>query len=223
MASMRNRVMGPLLNSAAIERVARDLLLPERGLLRRYLDEITRQDTVGQPSAEIDRLALPKTVKVRETARHFADDQLPAIVLVCPGTSDPPRRDGAGVYDAKLPLGVTSIVKKGSEDLAREIAGIHAAAAAAVLLQCLPRVDDRVASVVWDGYLSSDTPDDTARTLHVCVHQLTLTVTDVFNDLGQPNFPWPDYVPGPGSVFDPGEYGAVAEATATVKERGSDE
>lgn len=218
MSDMRNRVLGPLLNSAAIERVARDLLSPDRGLLRIYLDEIVRQDTPELPSTGIDRLALPKTVRVRERARHFADDQLPAIILVCPGTSEQPRRDGSGVYDAKLPLAVTAIVKKGTEDLAREIAGIHAAAAAAVLLQCLPRVDDRVTNVTWDGWVSTDTEDDTARSLHVCVHQMTLTVSDVMNDIGRPV----TFLPGDIGTFDPGEYGLVEEAELTIGKIGDE-
>lgn len=216
------RVLGPVLNTAAVERVARDLLSQERGLLRIYLDEVVRQDTPGMPTSEIDRLQLPKTVKVREEARHFADDQLPAIILVSPGTSEQPRRDGAGVYEIKMPLAVTAIVKKGTEDLAREIAGIHAAAAAAVLLQCLPRVDDRVTSVIWDGFLTTDTPDSTARTLHVCVHQLTLTVRDAMNDMGLPGFP-PDFAPGDSSIVNPGEYGLVQEATVTIGKIGDED
>lgn len=209
--------MGPMLNAAAIERVAVDLLSSDRGLLRRYLDEIVRQDTPGQPESEIDRIALPKSVRIREAARHFADDQLPAIVLVAPGTEDEPRADGSGVYLARLPLAVTAIVKKGTEDLGREIAGILAQASAAVLLHGLPRVgDDRISSVTWGGYYSTDTPDDTARTLHVCVHQLTVTVNDVMNTSGLPNFPGPEFVPGVGPAFDPGEYGTVLDTEAVV-------
>lgn len=220
---MRNRVMGPMFNAASLERVSRDLLSPDRGLLRMYLDEIIRQDTPGQPATQIDRVAMPKTVKVREEVRHFADDQLPALILVAPGTSDQPAADGQGVYRAQFPLAVASIVKKASEELGREIAGILAQAGAACLMQCLPRLDDRISSVTWDGYLNTDTEGDTARTLHVCVHQLTLLVNDVMNTQGLPNFPDTDFAPGDTGIFDPGVYGVVEEVITTTDKIGSDE
>lgn len=144
--------LGPLVSTWSFERAARDLLMPDRNLIGLYLDEVVRQT-----GADI-RSERPRTVVVREKASRFADEQLPAIILVCPGTVGDMERDGEGRYSAMWQMTVAAVTQAADADVARELASDLCCAAAAVLVQMLPKIDARVISAMWAGEASDDVP-----------------------------------------------------------------
>jgi len=144
--------LGPLVSSWSIERAARDLLMPDRNLIGLYLDEVVRQTGEGVRSER------PRTVVVREKAMRFADEQLPALIIVCPGTAGDAERDGEGRYSAMWQMTVAAVTQSVDADLARALAADLACAAAAVLVQMLPKIDERVVFARWAGEASDDVP-----------------------------------------------------------------
>jgi hypothetical protein len=175
------RVLGPLVHSYSVERAAARILNPDHGLIGVYLDETARQDRASI-SDPVDRLERPRAVRIRERVRAFSDDQLPALIIVSPGTIGPTRRDGEGNYSATWSLGVTAVTQSTGEDVGRETAAMLATAAADVLLHYLPRVDDRIRNVTWEAEATTDTPMDDARSRHACTRELHVTVEDVVSD-----------------------------------------
>ena len=209
------RVLGQLVSTWTIERAARAVLRDER-IVGAYLDEITRQDTAaGQP---VDRVERPRSVSIRERVSRFSDEQLPALILVCPGTTDTPRRDGEGLYSATYAFGVTAVAQATDEDLARELAGILAAAGAAILLHRLPSLDERVTSVRWDGEASDDVtvaPDQRSRA--IVTRGLLIGLQDLVCDLSGLPAGWDEADPPVGQPpLDPGALETVLAADVTV-------
>jgi hypothetical protein len=180
------RLLGPIVSTFAIERTAKELLAPDRGLIGLYLDEATRQDTAdGQP---VDRLERPRSVVIRERITRLSDRQLPALILNCPGTIGDPVRDGDGRISARFAIGVTAIVQANGEDLGRELASLTAAAASALLLQCLtPATEGRLSNVRFQGYSSTDVDfADDARSRCIVTAGLEMDVADILNDSAGP-------------------------------------
>lgn len=181
------RVLGPLVSSWSFEQAARMLLLPDRNVLGLYLDELARQ------TGENVRIERPRSVLVRETASRFAEDQLPGIILRCSGTVGEPTREGDGTYTADWAMSVIAVTQAtgtgngGPADgfsIARSTASDLCAAAAAVLIHYLPRVDSRVVSVRWDGEDSAELDlGDDQRSRSVVGRGLVITVQDILCDL----------------------------------------
>jgi hypothetical protein len=171
-------ILGPLISSWSLERVARDLLMPDRNLIGLYLDDVVRQTGASVRSER------PRTVAVREKARRFSDEQLPALVIVCPGTIADPERDGEGLYTATWAMTVFAVTQTTDADLGRQLASDLCCAASAVLVQTLPRVDSRVIAARWAGEATDDidvSPDQRSR----CIfgRGVLVTVGDVLCDL----------------------------------------
>jgi len=192
------RLLGPILATYAIERLAYGLIDQHIGL---YLDEVTRQQALLARARAIDRVERPRSVTIREGAGRLPEEQLPAIVLVCPGTVGEPRRSGDGTYRATWALRVLAAQQSSDAALGRELAGIMAAAASALLVQTLPLADERIVGIRWTGESTRDltvgertigdltvagvTLDDD-RSRQYCARALELTVDGVMSDLGGP-------------------------------------
>lgn len=90
-----------------------------------YLDEVERQHGL-----EPGTLQRPRAFVVAE---RFPEDQLPAIVVESPGTTDLPEPDGHGRYIARFELVLAIHVAAG--DGALELAKLYALALRALALQ----------------------------------------------------------------------------------------
>lgn len=178
--------LGPLVSSWSFERVARDLLEPDRNLIGLYLDEVVRQ--TGANGVRSER---PRTVAVRERAARFADEQLPALIVVCPGTIDDAARDGEGFYSATWQMTVAAVTQATDPDLARELASDLCCAAAAVLVQMLPRVDSRILWARWSGEATDDIPlGNGRRSRCIFARGIRMAVDRVLCDLTGPPADW---------------------------------
>lgn len=199
------RALGPIVAEYAIENAAKDLLSPERGLIGWYLDEITYQEAarsigldteavdratveaaLANAGVNIDRTERPRSVRCRERVRKFADDQLPCILLVCPGTVGDLDRGGDGMYSGTWMLGVIAVVQTTDENLGRELAGILCAAACAVIEHNLSSVDDRVGAVNLVATNRNDNDVDDARARNTAARELHVRVNDILWSYGTP-------------------------------------
>jgi hypothetical protein len=204
--------LGPLVSSWTFERVARDLLEPDRNLIGLYLDEVVRQ------TGATVRSERPRTVAVRQKARRFADEQLPALIIVCPGTVGEPERGGDGSYAAAWQMTVAAVTQATDDDVGRALASDLCCAAAGVLVQMLPRVDSRVVATRWAGE-ASDEVDVGANGRSRCIfgRGVLVTVQDVVCDFGGPPTTW--NVPDPpisDAPVDLGDLGTVETVSVTV-------
>lgn len=195
-----NPTLGPLVSSWSFERVARDLLEPDRNLIGLYLDEVVRQ------TGSTVRSERPRTVVVRERASRLADEQLPALIVVCPGTVGDLERDGEGRYTGMWAMTVAAVTQAADADLGRQLASDLCAAATAVLVHGLPRADDRILAARWSGEATDDVPmgvDHRSR----CIfgRAILVTVADVLCDLAGPPAAWD--IPDPPIGGDPVDLG----------------
>jgi hypothetical protein len=206
------RVLGPLVSSWSFERVARDLLMPDRNLIGAYLDEVVRQT-----GAEL-RSERPRTVAIRERAVRFSDEQLPALILVCPGTEGDPERDGEGLYSAVWRMTVAAVTQASDADIARELASELCVAAAAVLVQTLPRTDERIVFARWAGEASDDVSlGNDQRSRCIVGRGVLLGVQDVLSDLAGPPVGWDVADPPIGDPpVDLGDMPTVETVSVTV-------
>lgn len=171
-------LLGPLVSSWTLERAARDLLMPDRNLIGLYLDEVVKQTGAAVRSER------PRTVVVREREARLSDEQLPALIIVCPGTVDDPERDGEGMYRATWFMTVAAVVQSSDGDLARQLASDLCCAASGVLAQMLPRVDGRVLATRWAGEATDDVPmRNDHRSRCIFGRGILLSVGDVLCDL----------------------------------------
>ncbi|ADB50163.1 hypothetical protein [Conexibacter woesei] len=216
----RVRLLGPFVTPWSLKRAARELLLSER--LGIYVDEIVRQQTpVGRPVLRIDR---PRDVVIREQARRRTEDQLPLIVLACPGSVDVRHRASDGTYTGTLRLEVHAVTAVSGDDVGAETASLLALGAANLLLHELPRATGF--QVRWLGVLAGDPPElegdgDAAldghddRLLHAEGHVLAVSGV-LLSDLGGPlpldlRDPPLEDLPA-----DPGELPSVEEIALTT-------
>lgn len=85
--------------------------------------------------AEFSDFPLPAsyTIVPRDPDR-WAEDQLPAILVVSSGPTETMRRDGSGVYRGKFSIGVAAICSAGSEELTGLFADLYYKACEAILI-----------------------------------------------------------------------------------------
>lgn len=206
------RVLGPLISSWSFERAAQQLLVADRGLIGIYADEVSRA------MGETIRIERPRSVVVRGTAERFSDDQLPGLILRCRGTTEPPRRDGEGLYSAVWSMSVIAVAQGVDINVTRSVACDLCTAATAVLLQHLVKVDSRIAYVRWEGEDSDEIDlggDDRSRS--VVGRGLLIGVNDVLCDLAGLPAAWDTADPPIGQPpLDAGALETVQSADVTV-------
>lgn len=206
------RTLGPLISSWSFERAAQQLLVADRGLVGIYADEVARQ------LGESIRIERPRSVVVRGTAERFSEDQLPGLILRCRGTVGEPVRDGEGLHSAVWSMSVIAVAQGVDINVTRSVACDLCAAATAVLLQHLVKVDSRIAFVRWDGEDSDEIDlggDDRSRS--VVGRGLLIGVNDVVCDLAGLPAAWDVADPPIGlPPLDAGERQTVLSAGVTV-------
>jgi hypothetical protein len=94
--------LGPMFSAARIETAAQDTL---QTWIETYLAQFERDNTLTPRS-----LPKPRSYVLNPRPAKYDEDQVPAIVIVCGGTVDPPERHGDGTITAWFSLGVGVLV-----------------------------------------------------------------------------------------------------------------
>lgn len=160
-----------------------------------YLAEVDRQ--AGDQST--GQLPEPRSYQVWSERDSWPEHQLPAVIVVSPGTTDPrPERDGTG-YRVRWALSVGAVVSASDQHHTRRLAAVYVAALRAVLIQ-RPALGGLAQGVDW---LNEEivTEDETARTIALGVADFVVDVPAVVDpsegpamppgDPPPPDDPWP--------------------------------
>lgn len=158
-----------------------------------YLREIELQN--GLPDRSLE---LPKSWNVRPENDRFAEEALPAVLVVSAGTADPPVMEGDGSYRGFFRVGVALYLTAPSKDTVNRNTKLYAAVVRAILLQkrSLGGVSE---GCVWESEVYDEITSDMGRTAGLSVNQFVFTVSPVVNRLlgpAQPEPPDPDTLPG---------------------------
>jgi len=164
-----------------------------------YIREIELQR--GWPPGEIPP---PRTYAERWKFDSYPDDQIPAVIVVCPGMAEPPTRDGDGVYSGWWMLGVGIIAAANTEDNSERLAKTYGAAARLILSQ-KQYLDNTwefgAAEIADESY--QDIPDmEQSRTMRAAQVIARVFVEGMWNKFGGPRYPvQPDPETQPGSQW----------------------
>jgi hypothetical protein len=119
---------------------------------------------------------------------NWPEDQLPGVLVVSPGMTGRPSREGDGTYRALFGV-VVGIVSTASTKQATNFNNkLYAAAARAILLQ-QPSLGGIASAVDWIDESYDETPDDAERSLAVATLAFDVEIQNVVNRLAGPSTP----------------------------------
>jgi hypothetical protein len=194
---------GPIVAGAEVEDAA---LLTLRTYLPSYLAEVA-----GQAGLERDALPAPRSWVTSSDQTKWAEHQLPALVVVCPGLYDTPVKQEKNIYEATWSVGVFVLVSSTTKAATRRLMHRYIAAVRTCLKQLptLPYLaenpDDPDGPAIYTPgiadkveWLDEDydvTPDSASRTLLAGQINLAITVKDVLDVSMGIRYPSVDPVP----------------------------
>jgi hypothetical protein len=183
---------GPILSAFEVDHaIARCV----RAWIQDYLAELSRQRGQGP-----DTLPAFRSIVASVEARHYPEDQLPALLIAPTGVESRGgriERNGEGLYTARFRVDCGAVISARGNREAGRLAEDYAAAVRALLLQQLakPRWSglEGVRAVDWVGerYQALDQASD--RTQARGITQLVVEVEDVTSRAGpdEPAYPEP--------------------------------
>ena len=120
-------VFGPIFDGSLLTRA---IIATLKLWMETYIREIEYQRgwTIGE-------IPLPKTYVERWAFDSYPDDKMPAVVVVSPGMTEHPRRDGDGMMNGWWAFGVGVIAAASTEDNSERLAKTYGAAARLILSQ----------------------------------------------------------------------------------------
>lgn len=154
-----------------------------------YLKEIRLQR-----SEPID-LPDPRSYNVRPENDRWDEDQMPAVIVVCPGLAAAPSMDGEGNYNAPFRVGVV-VFALGNDDLSVRLnLGLYAAAVRAILVQ-KPSLGGLADGSEWTMESYDSAPVESSRTMGAATVEFIFNIPGVVNVYGGPSETIPSE-PGP--------------------------
>jgi hypothetical protein len=176
-----------------------------------YLQEIELQ--LGR---ERGLIPPPRFYTTRNKFMSYPEEQLPLCVVVSPGLTDAPTKDGDGCYNGWYGVGVGFVAQARDDVTADFLAKVYAADARAILLQHQD-MGGGTAGTEWiDEIYDDDIAEDENRTLKASYVLFRIYVENIVNSYGGPVGPIPNPDTQPGS-----DWGTVETVeTEVVIERG---
>ena len=198
---------GPLVAASDVEAAVVSQL---RKWLVTYLAEIDRQQR-----QDVGTMPPPRSYVISSDVERMPEDQTPAVIVVSPGLSDPPRPDGGGAFVARWQINVGAQLSARGNEHALRLARLYALALRALLVQQQALDGLAVRRIDWlsERYDELDSIDD--RTVCVAVVELAIEVADVTTRHAGPLEPLlpPEPAPGPDSPTWP--LAETADVTVT--------
>lgn len=138
-----------------------------------YLAEVERQ--AGITAGSMQR---PRGFVTSPSLDKWPEDQLPALLVISIGLSEPPLRSGDGRFRARWDMGLACIVSARKQEEARSLAMLYMAALRALFVQ-RPSLGGNAAGTVWTGESYESLDFDDVRTLMAGIASFTVEVADV--------------------------------------------
>lgn len=195
-------VFGPIVTGADVRVAVRETV---RLWSRDYLSEIARHS--GRATGDLPSF---RTYASALDMEKFAEDQLPACIIVAPGLLDAPERKSKQ-YRAQWGVGVGVVVSGQDRDNTFELCELYTAAVRALIVQH-PSLGDFAEGVSWVGERYDELGTDDLRTIAAGTVQLSVDVANVVDPttgLTAPQDP----------TGDPGDWGVVQEVVIDTQQR----
>lgn len=166
---------GPLVHSGKVEQAVKDTL---ETWMPTYLREVERQhdrELCSLPSPRSYRLVSESTDPVR-----WPEDQLPSLVILCPGFAEPPMHQGSGKYRVTYGVSIAAMVSAKDQGATRLLARLYGIAVAAIMLQ-KPSLNDFACGTSWIDERFDDIPSDTQRSIACALEAFTIEADNIIN------------------------------------------
>lgn len=195
-------VYGPLVTAEQIEAGAiahLEMWMPS------YLRELERR-------TDRDPNDLPN-IRSYSTVNEFQkwpEEQLPACIVISPGTRDQPKMEGDGTYRADWVLGVAIVVSTRDQASTNQVAKLYGTAARAAILQHQSLGDLGAEGVLWEAERYDNVQQEQTRTIAAANILFRVTMRGVVNARAGLLTPPVDPTEEP-------DFPEVEEASATVQ------
>lgn len=140
-----------------------------------YLAEIERQQGIPPKSLP----TVDHWVSTNEF-RKWAEEQTPVGVVISPGISDDPVKDGEGTYRAKWHVGIAVVIKGRNRAEVSENAKLYAAAVRGAMLQHRS-LGGFARGVEWKDETYTDVPTKSERTMGSAQSVFEIEVPETIN------------------------------------------
>lgn len=196
-------VIGPFVSTYQIEQAVGPILST---WFDRYLAEVERAH-----SLTVGHLQRPKSAQTAYDLENWPEAQLPALIVMCPGTVGEPEKQGTGLYGAWFEITVGLLVEDTTEANARMVAALNQVALELVMVQQASRLAGLGTNLRWQSRRIA-LPDVENRTLALGESVFHAFVDGVLDHQGGPAAGTAPAGEGP---FPP--WPKVATADITVK------
>lgn len=182
------------------------------GWMTPYIAEVERQ--LG---LDPETIPLIRSYVTANEFRKWPEEQTPGILVVSPGLTDPPLREGDGSYRGRFSLGVAAIAKGRTKEETQRNAKVYGAAVAGALIQH-PSLEGFARGLEWRDQSYTDIDSDEGRTLASSQNIFQVEVSNLVLAFGGP-------VVSPEDPYeDPGDWPTVKDggAAVTVQQQGDE-
>lgn len=173
-------IFGPVITGNDVENAVTDTL---KLWMPTYLAEMERVS-----GRDPGVLPAPRSWSTVSTFYQYNDQQLPAAIVVSPGTDGEPERRGDGTYTAVWDVVVAILVKGQDAANANELAKLYAAAVRMIALQ-KGSLGGFAAGTDWFGETNDEVPPDYLPVGWVTGVPLRVRVDGVVTAFGGPATP----------------------------------
>lgn len=142
-----------------------------------YLAEIRRQRSFTSPIPSI------RSYVTIQDFRHEPENQTPAIVIVNPGTSGRPVKNGEGWWKSPFIIAVSAITSTRDQASTRKMSQVYSAAIRAIMLQ-KKAGGNMISDVSWLGEANDTIDRDSGDMLASSTNTFELTVDGLVKDRG---------------------------------------
>jgi hypothetical protein len=171
---MSSSILGPILGADVVQGT---LIAHLKDWMPTYLVAIDEERGLTRGYT-----AWPKSWQVVPVFDNTLQQQLPAMLVICPGTADKPRKEGDGSYRVTYAVGVAALVKGPDQLTANKIAKRYGAAISLAVLQEKGRIHPNIHGVSWDGETYDDILPEVDRTLSSATVHFSVEFSNVLNE-----------------------------------------
>lgn len=194
-------VYGPLVSASDVEE---GVIAHLRLWLPAYLREVDRRYDIEEPG-------LP-SIRSYSTVNEFKkwpEEQIPAVIVISPGTDGEPKREGDGTYRTKWTVGTAVVVSARDQASTNRIAKLYGLAVRAAILQHQKLGELNAESVEWNAERYDNVRRESNRTIAAANLIFGVQIRGTINSLAGP------IVPPPDPSADP-ELDTITDADTTV-------
>lgn len=164
------------------------------------LSEVERQNGL-----EAHYYERPQGFTSRTAFDKWPEEQLPLVIVICPGIEDDPLKEGGGLYRSRYDVGIVVVVSSIDKDSTRRVAQRMGAAIRMTMAKKSSldgAFDGDVRGIDWVGTRNNELRPEDDRTIWANRQLFTVEIGNVLTKGGGPKTPEPYDTPT-GEPADP--------------------